>query len=108
MSSTQQVISPEQAISEAQRLMNMARINLEQSKLVLIEAVKSSGAPFMYVSDEHLYVGPDRHNADWVVTWDEKASRAAASQMLLDNKRTCNWDACLCKRNNRGRFQSQF
>jgi hypothetical protein len=80
--------------------------SLPLMKSDLIFAVKESGAPYLYVKDQ-LFVGPDRHNADWVVNWDAKQAKAAATQMVMDGERSCNWNQCECK-SPRGRFQPRF
>lgn len=94
-------------IGTARANVESIRLSLEAAKADLIFAVKDS-QPFLYDKNAGLYVGPDRHNADWVVSWDANTARAAATQMVMDGERSCNWNQCPCKRSQRGTFQARF
>lgn len=80
-----------------------ARSSLEDFKQQAVDAVKASGAEFHYDRTVGIYIGPDRHNRDWVVSWDPRQSQAAAGQMFTLGKRECNWQQCECKRAPRNR-----
>lgn len=91
--------------------LTLSRANLEAAKADVEFAVRESGQPFYYDKALNLYVGPDRHNDAWVVSWDANTARAAATQMILDGERSCNWQQCACKRNSgrpSGTFQARF
>jgi hypothetical protein len=90
------------SVTDAIEALRHARINLDNARLEGIEAVRSSGEDFFYDRQAGIYIGPDRHNDEWTVTWDVATAQKAAGQMFTLGKRECNWDGCLCKRSSRG------
>lgn len=75
-----------------------ARLALDNARQEAIEKVKASGVDFLFDRAAGTYVGPDRHNAEWTVTWDPAAAAKAAGQMFTLGERECNWRQCECKR----------